>query len=145
MKYFKKSEIKHYDKMSPRLLSALDNFRGLLKRPIYVSPASGATWRNDNSNSMHNGHNGRNGNSRAVDLFPDCDMFQAFINVLQIPEINGIGLYPHWNYNKLNWGMHIDIRKSNAKVIWWQNKHKEYFTIYTSAGFKECLDEYTRT
>ena len=121
--------------MSPKLLNALDNFRDLLERPIYVSPAPGATYRSDSSTSMHSF-------GKAVDIFPKCDMFQAFTNVLQVPDIMGIGLYPHWRYGKLNWGMHIDVREAVDKVIWWQNKDKEYFTIYTMQGFQRCIDEY---
>ena len=37
MKYFKKSEFNHYDKMNPKLLEMLDDLRELYGRPITIT------------------------------------------------------------------------------------------------------------
>lgn len=142
MKYFKPSEFLHYEKLSPKLLFALDSFRSKLGRAVYVSPVEGAGYRNDNSNSYHCCVSGRNKQSWAIDLFPDCDLWYSFTTILQIPEIKGIGIYPHWSYKHMSYGMHIDIRETPNKIIWYQNKDKEYITIHSMNQFRECLNEY---
>jgi hypothetical protein len=115
--------------MSPKLLYALDKFRELCGKPVYVSPAEGATWR-PLSSSYHSCLPERNKQSWAIDVFPTCTPWEAFISALSVPEINGIGLYPLWRYKDLDFGMHIDIRNTK-RVIWVEKIHKQYDTIHS--------------
>lgn len=142
MQYFKISEFDDYSKMSPRLLCALDDFRHVLKSPVYLSPSPSAQWRDDGSTSLHNINKNEQKQSSAIDIFPTCTMWYAFLAALQVPTIKGIGLYPHWTYGKLNYGMHLDIRSSLNPVIWWRNKDNEYQTIHSLDMFREVINEY---
>ena len=139
MKYFRASEFDDVTKMSPRLLCALDDWRYLLQMPIYLSPTKGAQWRNDNTNSQHN-INGA-GQSRAIDVFPATDMWNALICALRTPYIKGIGLYPHWNYKTFTYGMHIDVRPTPNPVIWWCDKDSIYHTIHNMKMLEVMLHE----
>ena len=142
MKYFKVSEFDDISKMSPRLLCALDDFRDVLGLPVYLSPVKGAQWRNDNSNSQHNINHSRR-QSRAIDIFPKGDPWHCFMAALSIPNIKGIGLYPHWEYpsKHLTFGMHLDVRETPCRVIWWENIDKEYITIHSFNAVKEFIGE----
>ena len=145
MKYFTPSEIKYYEKMSPRLLCALDEFREKCNAPVYVSPVEEATWRpiKKGSLSYHSCIPGRNKQSWAIDIFPTCTPWVAFISALSVQNINGIGLYPHWNFGDLCYGMHIDVR-TDPRVIWWKGKDKIYRTIHTLENFSQCIGEFGR-
>lgn len=141
MKYFVKSEFYgNYENIDPRLLVALDIYRELLQKPVYISPTEGAIVRQDNSNSQHNIL--RYKQSRAIDIFPAGEPWDSFICALQIPEIKGIGLYPYWSYQTFKFGMHLDVRESRNKIIWWQNELKEYNTIHSLTQFQGVIDAY---
>jgi len=137
MKYFKASDFDDYSKMAPRLLCALDSFRELTHAPVYLSPAPGAQWRMDGTTSQHNAQP----QSRAVDIFPTCAPWDAFVAALSVPEIKGIGIYPHWRYKNLTYGMHLDVRSAIDKCIWWRNKDNEYTTIHSMKLLQGLINE----
>ena len=137
MKYFKVSDFDNYEKMCPTLLRALDDFRELCNAPVYLSPAKGAQWRNDSTTSQHSAQP----QSRACDIFPSCSPWYSFLAALQVPDIMGIGIYPSWRYKKFTYGMHLDVRETNDKVIWWRDKDNIYHTIHSIDMFKEVINE----
>jgi hypothetical protein len=143
MIYFTPSEIKYYDRMSPKLLTALDMFRERCNAPVYVSPAEGATWRprHKGSHSYHSCIPGRNKQSWAIDVFPTCDPWEAFLAATSVPEINGIGLYPHWQFNSLKFGMHLDIRH-DPRVVWWEPTDHVYRTIHSFKHLEQLIKEF---
>ena len=130
MRHFSVEEFDNYSNMSPEIVCALEKYRDKLKCPVFLSPAPGAQWREDNSKSYHNIK--LYGQSKACDIFPSSNMWLAFITALQIPEINGIGLYPYWNFGKLNYGLHLDVREADSTVVWWRDKENEYHTIWST-------------
>lgn len=131
MNHFTVREFNNYTKMDPKLVYALDKYRELLKAPVFLSPAPGAQWRDDDSQSYHNIR--KYGQSKACDIFPTANLWISFLTALQIPEIKGIGIYPYWHFNKLNYGMHLDVRDSSTKVIWWRDKEEEYHSLWNTA------------
>ncbi len=142
MRYFKVSEFDDYSKMDAKLICALDEFRHLTRSPVFLSPAPGAQWRRDNTSSQHNinAHN----QSRAIDLFPSCSLWYAFLTAMSVPEIIGVGIYPHWQFGTLNYGMHLDVREGVNKIVWWKNKDNIYKTIHSTSGFEVLLHEFNQ-
>jgi len=144
MKYFKVQEFRDYTKMAPELLCALDEFRHKTKAPVYLSPAKGAQWRNDNTRSQHNINLSAQKQSRAIDVFPSVSLWYAFLAAIEVPSIKGIGIYPHWRYKNLTYGIHLDVRDTEDKVIWWESRDREYITIHSFEQLNTMIKEYVK-
>ncbi|MBC8427291.1 MAG: hypothetical protein H8D97_00215 [Proteobacteria bacterium] len=73
-----KIDLVHY-----RLVEVLDIYRKFLGSRVHISPLDGAVYSDDTSQhtskSWHYVIPGRNKFSRAIDVFPDCELYEAFI------------------------------------------------------------------
>ena len=114
--------------VDPRLIYTLDKYRTQLGHKVFPSPVKGALARLGGSRNSRHYAIGRK--SDAIDIFPDCNVMQAFFLALSMEDINGIGIYPYTCYNSSKlWPMlHIDMRplKNGKKTIWMRNEAGNY-------------------
>jgi hypothetical protein len=103
------------DIVSPILVMGMDRLRKLARCKIYILTA----WASD-------GHS--DGSFHYSGLAVDCRFDQGQLTflgqlflILNIPQFNGIGFYPHWGGGP---GWHIDIRPKTPhedKVFWYRS------------------------
>jgi len=116
------------DLIDPRLIGVLDEYRDDLGHAVHISPAVGAVCAQDghSKDSYHypvfvSGKLVRP--CQAADVFPDCDLETAWLCAMRHPAIMGIGIYPCWRYQDehLSGGLHLDIRATPRRAMWWQD------------------------
>jgi hypothetical protein len=110
------------------IIRALDRYRGRLGKPVVPSPVAGAWIREGGSpGSQHyvgpiklyeNGEPQSQRLGVAADFFPLCDIREAFLVALSMPEFGGIGVYldTHRNGRPAPM-MHLDLR-TGTRQIW---------------------------
>lgn len=107
------------EKINPRLIYLLDQFREYLNRPVRINYG---TQGSHSPNSQHYLGN-------AVDLYvPELSWKEQFLAAVRFP-FTGLGVYPFWN----NPGLHLDVRslQTGKKAMWWRDKNKQYHSIET--------------
>lgn len=99
------------NKMDPKLLKMLDNYRGVVNEKIFISCGTQGLHV---PNSLHY-------QGKAVDiLFPSSEksLFDCYL-IAEKFNFTGIGLYPDWQFGgKRIGGMHLDLRVSDIAVRW---------------------------
>lgn len=141
MQDFKKTEFpedpEKYAHVS--LLQSTQNYRTILGEKFYISLANGALARFDGRmTSMHRILFDVDGKiyklSKAIDGFPDCDIFKAWTIAIGCGEFNGIGVYfdTKNNHGNLQPMLHLDKRIN--PLIWYRDKgvysyphHSDFF------------------
>lgn len=121
LRFFKPSEFRHptdgdmLQWLSPSIVYALDDVRGVLGGRIVISPAGGSMARfTGNPNSQH--FTSQTRQCRAIDVMPlDNTIIELYNAALQVPAIKGIGLYPDWSPRP---GAHLDTREQNFVATW---------------------------
>lgn len=112
----------------PGLVWSLDSLRNLLGAPVMVSPNPGAlvatSGHSDDPPSWHYILPGRNTRGMAADIMVNIDdLLSVFFAALRMDVFGGVGLYPFW---KPKPGLHVDLRPSGVKAVWWQDEDGEY-------------------
>jgi hypothetical protein len=134
--HFKPSEFpsqKEIDLTEPRLFKTLDGFRVDLGYPIYPSPVKGALAREYGSKTSRHYAIGRL--STAVDIFPDCSVYHAFIIATQY--FGGVGVYFDTHFKGRKWIMlHVDLRQT--KTHWYRDDHI-YHTLNTEKDYNKLF------
>ena len=119
--------------MDRLILSNTQFYRNILGCPFSISLNDDALIRFDGSNiSMHYVFiSPTTGDivklSRAIDGFPDCDIFEAWTKALSSNLFSGIGVYFDTinNYGKPQPLLHLDLR--SIPLIWYRNKGEYYY------------------
>ena len=106
-------------KVAPELVYALDEIRARADLPIYVHHA----WALDGHAEGSYHYTGQ-----AVDFRfePGLSTIEEFLNIVQQPEIGGIGFYPDW---KPRLGWHVDLRSS--RLFWTRIEGSYYYDLLT--------------
>lgn len=127
------------------LIRALDRFRSALGHGVSPSPVTAGWVREGGSEgSQHytgpirvdvDGHSQVTRLSAAGDVFPHCDIRQAFLTALGMPEFGGIGVYLDTNGPKGTPQpmMHLDLRQGRRQI--WMRYEGRY--IYPERGGSE--------
>lgn len=104
LKYFSPAEFgAWFPLMNSDLLSKLDQFRGYMRVPVLISPATGAMGRFSRQESQHFPQPFVN----AIDvMIPGATMSQI-LDGARVIGFHGIGLYPDWRPHH---GVHLDMR-----------------------------------
>ena len=92
------------DAVHYRLLEVLDVYRKFLGSRVHLSPEESAHAEIEKKEhppkSWHYAIPGRNKFSRAVKVFPECDLYEAFIMALRF-QFTGIIVWPYEKYEKI--------------------------------------------
>ena len=124
--YFSKNENwGDISKVSLNLILKLNRMRHKIKCPIYISPVKGAVYATTGHAPKSYHYKGK-----AADIFPSCDLFDAFIAAIQV-GFTGIGLYPYWGMYEpiiILGGLHVDIRPGPLKT-WVRMKDNSYVRV----------------
>ena len=131
IRHFKPSEFSEWIGYGhPKLFCSLDEFRRILGCRIFPSPAPGALARFDWSDRKSQHFCDYQGPrlSKAVDVFPDCQIEHAFIMAMCSQLFGGVGVYFDTFYNGKKWPMlHLDIRDiEDVTLIWFRHQHNDY-------------------
>lgn len=137
LKYFRKEEFKHPDKMQPIILKMLDDLRGQVGRPLIVT----SDFRDTNPTSQHAA-------GLAVDIISQhIDSFDLFLMADKLP-FHGLGWYPHWKDAKgmQVGGVHLDMRRlsPNQPAARWMairndQTGRQEFIALTAANIRKYL------
>jgi hypothetical protein len=141
------------DKVHYRLLEVLEVYRKFLGSRIHISPLDGSVYadiskKQHSEKSWHYIIDGRNKFSRAIDVFPDCPLYEALFLALRL-QWGGIGVYPFADYkdkgiireDTTRGMLHLDVRTSlNFRVLWWVDKEGNYNYINNVYDFEKLLD-----
>jgi len=120
------------DNVSPVLVVALDRFRHELNVPVHISPIPGAVYAENAGhaeNSWHYCIPHRNEWAMAADVFPEGDLYKAWLLAVELVEFKGIGLYPFasWAGRPYQGMLHLDIRyPCIKKSLWWKDASGQY-------------------
>lgn len=126
--------------MDRLILSGVQNYRNILGCPFNISLADGALIRFDGrKTSEHyviiNPETARPEKlSRAIDGFPDCNIFEAWTKALSSNLFGGIGVYfdTKNNNGEPQPMLHLDLR--SLPLIWYRDKG-EYFYPHKDEHF----------
>ena len=114
IRHFKESEFPagELGLADPRIIQALDEFRHRLGKPIEPSPVKGALARPDGEakGSRHYAHNRL---SDAVDVFPQCNIADAWLLAVTSGLFGGVGFYLDTKPGPL---LHLDLREE--RLMW---------------------------
>lgn len=123
--------------MSKSILARVQEYRNIIRHPFHISKADGALIRFD-GNVMSEHYVSLTKLSRAVDGFPDCNIFEAFMSALMSNLFGGVGVYFDTNNNsgKPQPMLHLDLRP--VPLIWYRDKGKYYYP-YKDKHFFEKL------
>jgi len=134
MRHFQPSEFREwFDRMSPRLLEVLDEFRELWGQPVTISPHPDALGRmmDQGQASQHNFNQW--GEVRAADIFPkgmigSADFARAY-NLAKQAGASGIGVYTDTRPGPM---LHLDVRidKTPANPARWARIKDDGESIY---------------
>ena len=103
----------------PYLLEAIQRYRTLLGKPFHPSPAPGALARFE-LDDIYSEHYALGQMSKALDVFPDCDIFKAFMIAIRSGLFNGAGVYFDTHYKGAYKPMlHLDLRFD--KLMWFRS------------------------
>jgi len=122
------------------MLISLQETRTRLNKPIIISRANGSLARfGDGSSSSR--HYAMNRYSDAIDFFPDCDPFEAFVVISSIGLWGGIGIYFDTELKGLKKVMfHCDKRRQ--PLIWFRNNGKYYYP-YMDLFYQELYSRFS--
>lgn len=117
----------------PKLIYALDLFRGITGLPIHPSPVSGALARLNGSQTSRHFVVGRK--SDAIDIFCEGNIRTIWMLAITSGLFGGIGLYPFTNFKGRRFPMlHIDLRpfkrdggKDDFTLLWLRDNEGEYY------------------
>jgi len=110
----------------PQLIYNLDDLRDFLDASIFPSPVSGALARFD-LGAKDSQHYAVNRKSTAIDIFCDCDPFEAFTKILFSSYFCRIGIYFDTFYNKRKRVMfHVDLKPQS--LLWYRDKDGYYYS-----------------
>ena len=130
--------------MDRLILSRIQAYRNMLKSPFSISMANGALIRfGGRKTSEHYVGVSSKGPliklSRAIDGFPDCNIFKAWTTALSSGMFSGVGVYfdTKNNHGKPQPMLHLDLRP--APLIWYRDKG-EYFYPYRGRDFFKNLN-----
>jgi len=146
------SQVKHYtikenwgniDKVHPLLILALDRLRDTFGHRIYISPVEGAIYAKNTGHSERSWHYvipGRNEYAMAADIFPEKNVFNAWILAIKSKDFGGVGIYPYavWPAKGLQGMLHVDVRPYIYKELWWQDFAKGYHFITSEQHLREA-------
>lgn len=122
----------------PKLIINLDRLREFIGSAINISPVKGALARFD-INAKNSQHYAVGRKSTAIDIFIDCDPFEAFVKILQSKLFNRAGFYPNWKYkDKITGGFHLDLKDQN---LMWYRDNGEYYYSYQKNFYSNLLDK----
>lgn len=98
--------------LSVGLLQRLDEFRGLLNRKVWPSPAKGSMLRLDDQSSQHF-------YGRAIDVICEAGTSpRAAYNAAKLAGFTGIGVYPNSGGIRGRLRLHLDIRPGSHVATW---------------------------
>jgi hypothetical protein len=102
----------------PYLLEAVQKYRTLLGHPFIPSPTPGALARFE-PDDMKSMHYALAKMSKALDGFPDCDIFEAFLIAVRSGLFGGVGVYLDTqlkgSYKPM---LHLDLRET--PLMWYR-------------------------
>jgi hypothetical protein len=130
--------------MDPQILRNIQKYRGKLGHSFSISKAVGALIRFDGSTTSqhhvtHKMPSGKAGKrSKAIDGFPDCDIFEAWSKALSSNLFTGVGVYfdTNNNHGEPQPMLHLDLRPS---VLIWFRDEGEYFYPHKDKDFFKRL------
>jgi len=117
--------------VDPKLIYLTHDYRLYLNKALNISPVEGAVYavNGHHDQSWHKIIKGRNSLAMAMDVFPSCDIAFAWITALRFP-FGGIGIYPYAQYGKLKGMLHLDIRPTVTKVLWYRDEAFKYHYLH---------------
>ena len=96
VRYFKRSEFQHADKLDPLLIYSLDALRHAAGKSIKIN------------SDYRDGDPGQHGQGKAADIvISGLSVVDQFLLAEKTRLFSGIGIYPFWNMP----GIHVDIRE----------------------------------
>lgn len=118
------------DNIEAELVLGLEGYRDLLGHPVVPSPVAGGWFRWDGSTTSRHYAIGRL--SDAGDVFPQCDIRDAFLVAMGCPWWGGIGVYLDTTgpSGKPEPMLHLDLR---AKRTIWMRHEGRYLYPMNSA------------
>lgn len=128
--------------VSPRLLTALDLFRGELKSEIRFMPhrRALACLKGHSPSSYHyplyKGEQLDRPCMAADIYFPALNLLEAFFQASRFPHFGAIGIYPFWNPDP---GLHVDVRLGTMRAYWWRDFSGEYYWLHSAKEIRELL------
>ena len=139
------------DMVHYRLIEVLDVYRKFLGSRIHLSPTESAHAEVDKKEhppkSWHYAIPGRNKFSRAVKVFPECDLYEAFIMALRF-QFTGIIIWPYAENIDMGTSrddtsrgaLTLDLRTApNFRVIQYVDKNGKYNYVNNVNDFDELL------
>jgi hypothetical protein len=138
------------DMVHYRLIEVMDTYRKFLGSRIHISPVEGAVHDESKGHTDKSWHYiipGRNKFSRAADIFPDCELYEAFIMALRF-NFTGVGVYPYAEYqdkgiikeDTMRGMLHLDLRTApNFRVIWWKDLKGKYHYVNNVNDFDKLV------
>ena len=109
------------------LLETLDTWREAIGKPIHPSPVKGALARPEIAEGSEHAAKGRK--SRAVDVFPEGNWFDAWISAVSFNGWGAVGVYFDTHFQDRPWAMlHLDIRPRgpNGPLLWARIEKTQY-------------------
>lgn len=122
-------------RVSPVLKSSMERVREAVGLPYYINPNGGYAPSGHAKKGFHP-------KGMAVDgrFGPGKTPLQELEGILTVPEIKGIGFYPHWSPRA---GWHTDVREGPAKYWIEAGKKKGVYTYFDALdAFRLALAAY---
>lgn len=129
----------------PKIIYAVDDYRGITGKPVHPSPVPGALARLDGSKTGR--HYAVNRKSDAIDVFPEGDIRTNWMLAVTSGLFGGVGLYPFTKYRGRDWPMlHLDCRpfkgeggKDDFTLLWLRDQHGQYWYPQRSKAHEEVF------
>jgi len=132
--------------MSPKILSCIQWYREILGCPFNISLANGALTRFDGRKTSEHYVivNQKSGEiekpSRAIDGFPDCNVFEAWGKALSCNIFSGVGVYfdTKNNQGEPQHMLHLDLREK--PLIWYRDGGKYFYPHKDKMFFEKIFN-----
>lgn len=131
--------------VDPNLIYTSCEYRKVLNHRLHISPIEGAVYSEGGhaDKSWHRIIPGRNNLSKAMDVFPECDLAFAWITALRFP-FGGVGVYPFAEYpaKRIKGMLHLDMRPYDRyleRALWWRDDDGKYHWLREQDDVWELL------
>jgi hypothetical protein len=134
-----------------RLIEVLETYRKFLQSRVHISPFEPVYSKPEDNiyppKSWHFAIQGRNKFSRAIKVFPECDLYEAFIMAMRFTW-TGIVVHPYEEYPKIGTSggdstrgaLTLDLRTApNFRVLQYVDQNGKYHYINNVNDFDKLI------